>query len=98
MDEHTVKFGGKPATVGDVIGLATNTVFGSEPRGSIIVTTIYLDPDYVIDHVFWQHAALLTHPGPSCSRQFAPLRAEARQAVEAYPSLTTVPSSTAYTS
>lgn len=159
------EFGEKPVTVGDVIALATNTVCGSEPEGSITVTTIYLDRDYVIDQVFWQHAALLTdrweaqdfadelysepaqilhlgenragmlmpwldelvalsldgpspdrfyrmqallfavldvirpyvkttpvrrsptqrkstHPGPSYSRQFTPLRAEARQAVE----------------
>lgn len=159
------EFGEKPVTVGDVIALATNTVCGGEPEGSITVTTIYLDRDYVVDQVFWQHAALLTdrweaqdfadelysepaqilhlgenragmlmpwldelvalslngpspdrfyrmqallfavldvitphvkttpvrrsptqrkstHPGPSYSRQFAPLRAEARQAVE----------------
>lgn len=50
------EFGEKPVTVGDVIALATNTVCGSEPEGSITVTTIYLDRDYVIDQVFWQHA------------------------------------------
>lgn len=32
----------------------------SEPEGSITVTTLYLDRDYVVDQVFWQHAALLS--------------------------------------
>lgn len=53
------EFGEKPVTVGDVIALAANTLCGSEPEGSITVTTIYLDRDYIIDQVFWQHAALL---------------------------------------
>lgn len=51
--------GEKPVSVGDVIALGTNTLCGSEPEGSITATTLYLDRDYVIDQVFWQHAALL---------------------------------------
>ncbi|WP_238146737.1 helix-turn-helix transcriptional regulator [Ornithinimicrobium murale] len=54
------EFGEKPVAVGDIVALAANTVCGSEPEGSITVTTLYLDRDYVIDQVFWQHAALLT--------------------------------------
>lgn len=54
------EFGEKPVTTGDVVLLAANTLCGSEPEGSITVTTLYLDRDYVIDQVFWQHAALLT--------------------------------------
>lgn len=53
------EFGEKPVTTGDVVLLAANTLCGSEPEGSITVTTLYLDRDYVIDQVFWQHAALL---------------------------------------
>ena len=53
------EFGEKPVTVGDVIVLAANTLCGSEPEGSITVTTLYLDRDYIVDQVFWQHAALL---------------------------------------
>ncbi len=53
------EFGEKPATTGDVVMLGANTLCGSEPEGSITVTTVYLDRDYVIDQVFWQHAALL---------------------------------------
>ncbi|WP_229659399.1 helix-turn-helix domain-containing protein [Nesterenkonia alkaliphila] len=54
------EFGEKPVKVGDVIALAANTLCGSEPEDSITVTTLYLDRDYIIDQVFWQHAALLT--------------------------------------
>ncbi|WP_223881350.1 helix-turn-helix domain-containing protein [Nesterenkonia ebinurensis] len=53
------EFGEKPVKVGDVVALGANTLCGSEPEGSITVTTLYLDRDYVIDQVFWQHAALL---------------------------------------
>ncbi|MFC5274131.1 helix-turn-helix domain-containing protein [Brachybacterium sacelli] len=53
------EFGEKPVTVGDVVALGANTLCGSEPEGSITVTTLYLDRDYVVDQVFWQHAALL---------------------------------------
>lgn len=53
------EFGEKPVTTGDVVMLGANTLCGSEPEGSITVTTLYLDRDYVTDQVFWQHAALL---------------------------------------
>ena len=53
------EFGERPVAVGDVVALAANTLCGSEPEGSITVTTVYLDRDYVVDQVFWQHAALL---------------------------------------
>lgn len=53
------EFGQKPVTVGDVILLGANTLCGSEPEGHITVTTVYLDTDYVVDQVFWQHAGLL---------------------------------------
>ena len=39
--------------------LGANVLCGSEPEGHVTVTTIYLDTDYVIDQVFWQHAGLL---------------------------------------
>lgn len=53
------EFGEKPVTVGDVVALGANTLCGSEPEGAITVTTVYLDRDYTVDQVFWQHAALL---------------------------------------
>lgn len=41
------------------IGLLANVLCSSEPEGHVTVTTIYLDRDYLIDQVFWQHAGLL---------------------------------------
>ena len=52
-------FGERPVTVGDVIVLAGNTLCGSEPEGSVTVTTLYLDTDYIVDQVFWQYASML---------------------------------------
>lgn len=46
------EFGERPVTIGDVIMLGASTLCGSEPEGSITVTTLYLDRDYVIDKVF----------------------------------------------
>ncbi|TCP38819.1 helix-turn-helix protein [Tamaricihabitans halophyticus] len=54
------EFGERPVKVGDVVVLGANTLCGSEPEDSITVTTLYLDRAYVIDQVFWQHAALLS--------------------------------------
>lgn len=56
------EFGERPAKCGDVVLLAANTLCGAEPekRVTVTVTTLYLDRDYVVDQVFWQHAALLT--------------------------------------
>ncbi|MFT3968885.1 MAG: hypothetical protein QM695_01040 [Micropruina sp.] len=53
------EFGQKPVRPGDVILLSANTLCGSEPEGHITVTTVYLDTDYVIDQVFWQHFGVL---------------------------------------
>lgn len=50
------EFGSRHVTVGDVVVLAANTLCGAEPEGWITTTTLYLDQDYVIDQVFWQHA------------------------------------------
>lgn len=54
------EFGERPITVGDVVLLAANTLCGAEPEEWVTVTTLYLDRDYVVDQVFWQHAAVLT--------------------------------------
>lgn len=53
------EFGNKPVNIGDAVVLGANVLCGSEPEGHITVTTIYLDTDYVIDQVFWQHAGLV---------------------------------------
>lgn len=53
------EFGQKPVTVGDVVLLGANVLCGSEPEGHITVSTVYLDTDYLIDQLRWQHAGLL---------------------------------------
>ena len=53
------EFGQRIVTIGDIVVLGANVLCGSEPEGHITTTTIYLDTDYVIDQVFWQHAYLL---------------------------------------
>lgn len=53
------EFGEKVVKVGDVVALAANTLCGSEPEGSVTLTTLYVDRDYLVDQVFWQYAALL---------------------------------------
>lgn len=53
------EFGERPVTFGDVVVLGANTLCGSDPEDFITVTTLYLDRDYVVDQIFWQHAAML---------------------------------------
>lgn len=52
-------FGERPVRVGDVVLLAANTLCGAEPEEWLTATTLYLNRDYVVDQVFWQHAAIL---------------------------------------
>jgi len=54
------EFGARHVNLGDVVVLAANTLCGAEPEGWVTTTTLYLDPDYVIDQVFWQHADRFT--------------------------------------
>lgn len=51
------EFGVRYVNSGDVILLSANTLCGAEPEGWVTTTTLYLDRDYLIDQVFWQHAA-----------------------------------------
>ncbi len=53
------EFGERPIKVGDVVLLAANTLCGAEPEDWLTVTALYLDRDYVVDQVFWQHATSL---------------------------------------
>lgn len=53
------EFGQRPVNVGDAVLLCANTLCGSEPEGHITVTTVYMDTDYLIDQVFWQHVGVL---------------------------------------
>lgn len=51
------EFGCIHVNLGDVVVLAANTLCGAEPEGRVTTTTLYLDRDYVVDQVFWQHVA-----------------------------------------
>lgn len=53
------EFGEQPVHVGDAVLLGANVLCGSEPEGHLTVTTVYLDTDYLLDQVFWQHADVL---------------------------------------
>lgn len=53
------EFGERHLNVGDVAVIAANTLCGAEPEEWVTATTLYLDRDYVVDQVFWQHAAFL---------------------------------------
>lgn len=51
------EFGTRHINIGDVVILAANTLCGAEPESWVTTTILYLDRDYVIDQVFWQHSA-----------------------------------------
>lgn len=53
------EFGQQSVNFGDAVLLCTNTLCGSEPEGYITTTTVYMDTDYLIDQVFWQHVGSL---------------------------------------
>lgn len=53
------EFGQQSVNFGDAVLLCTNTLCGSEPEGYITTTTVYMDADYLIDQVFWQHVGSL---------------------------------------
>lgn len=53
-------FGERPVAAGDVLALAEHTFCGIEPEGTLNITTMYLDMDYISDQVFWQHSDILT--------------------------------------
>lgn len=54
------EFGERSISVGDVLAVPANMSYGTEPDGRVTVTTLYLDRDYLVDQVFWQHVAQLT--------------------------------------
>jgi AraC-like DNA-binding protein len=53
------EFGQKPVRPGDVVLLAANTLCASAPEGHVTVTSVSLDPDYLLDQVRWQFAGVL---------------------------------------
>lgn len=53
------EFGERLIVSGDVVLLNSNTVCGASPQGTITVTTIYLDIDFVLDQLLWQNIDIL---------------------------------------
>lgn len=53
------EFGERHLNVGDIAVIAANTLCGAQPEEWVTATTLYLDRDYVVDQVFWQHVAFL---------------------------------------
>ena len=54
------EFGECFAVPGDVVILGQNTLCAGEPMDDVTVTTVLLDPDYMIDQVFWQYVSVLS--------------------------------------
>lgn len=52
-------FGERFIGAGDAVIIGPGVLVGSEPEESHTVTTLYLDTDYVIDHLYWQYVGLL---------------------------------------
>lgn len=63
------EFGEQPIRTGDVVLISANVLCGSEPEGHVTATTIYADPDYVLDQVRWQYASLV--PDRHAAQDFA---------------------------
>ncbi|MCH3973643.1 helix-turn-helix transcriptional regulator [Bifidobacterium tibiigranuli] len=54
------QFGQRPVTIGDAVLLCSNTLSAAEAEGCCKFSAIYIDIDYIIDHVFWKHVGLLS--------------------------------------
>lgn len=59
----------EPIGMGDVVVVAPPTVVGYEPEGNAIVTTLFADTDYLIEHLFLQHLDLI--PDRDAARDLA---------------------------
>jgi AraC-like DNA-binding protein len=54
------ELGRRPVAVGEAVLLCSNTLAAAEPEGRCTVSVILIDTDYMIDHLFWKHAGLLS--------------------------------------
>lgn len=59
----------KPIRVGDVTLIAPLTLTGYVPEGKAGITTLLIDTDYLIEHLFWQHLAVI--PDRDAARDLA---------------------------
>lgn len=59
----------KPLTVGDAALIAPSYAFGYEPEGWVTVTTLLIDTDYLIEHLYWQNLDVI--PDREAARELA---------------------------
>lgn len=52
-------FGEEIASVGDIVIFGSNVRCKTVPEGHLTSTVIFIDPDYIVDQVFWQYAHVL---------------------------------------
>ncbi|SMX77787.1 Helix-turn-helix domain-containing protein [Brevibacterium aurantiacum] len=50
------EFGHRHLNIGNVALIAPSTLFGIEPESWATITTLYIDRDFLLDQIFWQHA------------------------------------------
>ncbi len=50
------EFGKCEALPGDLVVLCATTLLGAIPQLPVTVSTVYIDPDYLLDQVLWNHA------------------------------------------
>lgn len=46
-------------STGDVLVLAPDTLLGGRPEGSVTITTVFTDLDYLLNQTYWQYASLV---------------------------------------
>lgn len=49
--------------------IAPRAVIGYDPEGPVTITTLAVDTDYLIEHLFWQHLAVI--PDRDAARDLA---------------------------
>lgn len=59
----------RPVSVGDIVLIAPDMPVGYEPEARITITTLHLDTDYLIEHLFWQRLDLI--PDRDAARDLA---------------------------
>lgn len=59
----------EPIRVGDITLIAPLTPTGYVPEGEAGITTLLIDTDYLIEHLFWQHLSLI--PDRDAARDLA---------------------------
>lgn len=53
------EFGQEPVRAGDVIVVCPGVLCSGVPEGSLRISTVFVDTDYLVDLMFWKHAAWL---------------------------------------